>query len=176
MITSLVMTLLIQPTVAGDLLVPKPDVDNPVRAISDSMSKAGELLGKSETGKPTQAEQEKALKELERLIELARQAQSCSSSSSKQNKSQGQQSQPQGQPNTGKATGNATGTNPAGASTNVERPVRSGTGTDGININEIWGKLPEAERDKILQQINENLPMKYKQMLYLYFKALSEKK
>ena len=174
MIATLIMSLLIQPTVAGDLLTPAPQaVDNPVRAISEFMAKAGRLLKKSETGRPVQEEQEKALKELEQLIELAQQSQSRSSSSRKQNQNQNQQNQaPQNQPN----TGSSTGTNPAAESRDVARPVRSGTGSDAPNINEIWGKLPEAERERILQQINENLPMKYKQMLYLYFKALSEKK
>ena len=172
MIAKLMMLLFIQPTVAGDLLAPQREaVDNPVRAVSEAMAKAGEYLDETETGRPAQEEQEKALKALERLIEMAQQSQSSSSSSSKQNQNQQNQA-PQNQPN----TGSSTGTSPAASSTNIERPVRSGTGLEGVDINEIWGKLPEAERERILQQINENLPMKYKQMLYLYFKALSERK
>ena len=36
-----------------------------------------------------------------------------------------------------------------------------------------WGKLPEAERKKVIQDIVRDLPPKYRAMIEDYYKALS---
>jgi len=149
----------------------KIDVNNPIRKISSMMEKAGELLDKLNTGKLTQEEQKKILKELDRLIEMA---QSSSSSSSQKPQKKDKQEDPQNrqQPqNTG-----AAGSSPMGQERDAFRAVRSRLGTGAPDVRQMWGKLPDAPRGEILQLLSEKLPLKYRQLLYWYSKALSEKK
>ena len=149
---------------------PKIDVKNPIRKVSGMMKKAGKLLDDMKTGEPTQEEQKKILKELDRLIQLAQQSQSSSSQThpKKQGDPNNSDKQPQ---NTG-----GSGSSPMSDERDVYRAVRPRLGTGAPDLREMWGKLQDMPRDEILQLLNEKLPMKYKQLLYLYFKALSEKK
>lgn len=41
---------------------------------------------------------------------------------------------------------------------------------------EIWGKLPPAEREKILQSIRERFPSRYRQIVEQYYRSLAEDK
>ncbi len=149
-----------------------PDVDNPIRKISEMMKKAGDLLAKLETGDPTQDEQKKILKELDRLIELAQKS-SSSSKNQQQREQQNEDERTQPQP---KNSGASTGTSPMQNERNVPRSVKPGVGTDPPDLREIWGKLPDVRRDEILQLLNEDLPQQYKELVKLYLKALSERK
>ena len=152
---------------------PKAEVDfkNPVRKISAMMKKAGKLLDQLETGDPTQDEQKKILEELDKLIEMAEKSSSSSSQQQQQrdrNKTKNAKQQPQ---NSG-----GRGSTPMGSERDVFRAVRPRLGAGAPDARQMWGKLPEATRDEILQLLNEKLPLKYQQLLKLYFKALSEKK
>ncbi len=156
----------------------KPKAENPLRELSQMMAKAGKLLDTLDTGAPTQAEQKKILGELDRLIKMAQK--SSSSFSSQQQQQQQQNKQKQSQPkNTQKKPGNAKdgeGNTPAGDESDVLGSVRTRLGDGAPDLRAIWGKLPDAPRDDVMQLLREKLPMKYKQLLYLYFKALSENK
>ena len=39
---------------------------------------------------------------------------------------------------------------------------------------EVWGKLPAAERQKMVQEITRDMPAKYKPMIEQYFKSLNQ--
>jgi hypothetical protein len=41
------------------------------------------------------------------------------------------------------------------------------------NYEAVWGKLPEAERKKVVQEITRDLPAKYKPMIEDYFRSLN---
>jgi len=41
---------------------------------------------------------------------------------------------------------------------------------------EVWGKLPPAERERILQAIRERFPSRYRQLVEQYYRALAEEK
>jgi hypothetical protein len=41
---------------------------------------------------------------------------------------------------------------------------------------EAWGKLPPAEREKILQSIRERFPSRYRELVEQYYRALAEKR
>ena len=162
---------------AAEPAAPKPaakqQFDNPVRKVSAMMKKAGKLLDTLETGTPTQEEQKKILVELDRLIKMA---QKSSSSSSQQQQQQQQQSQPKNAQQQPKNAGGRPGSTPATDEADILHPVETHLGAGAPDLREIWGKLPDAPRDDVMQLLREKLPMKYKQLLYLYFKALSEKK
>jgi len=145
---------------------------NPVRKISAMMKKAGKLLDQLETGDPTQDEQKKILEELDKLIEMAEKSSSSQQQQQQQqrerNKTRNTRQQPQNSGNTGGS--------PMQSERDVFRAVRPRLGAGAPDARQMWGKLPEATRDEILQLLNEKLPLKYQQLLKLYFKALSEKK
>jgi hypothetical protein len=149
----------------------KVDVENPIRKISEMMVKAAKLLEKLDTGKPTQEEQKKILTELDLLIQMAQQ--SSSKSSPKPRDRQKQPKDPKaGQPkNSSSSSSSATKDE-----RDVRRPVTPRLGKGAPDVKEMWGKLRDAPREEIQQLFNEKLPMKYRQLLYLYLKALSEKK
>jgi hypothetical protein len=148
----------------------KMDVNNPIRKISGMMEKAGKLLDRLETGKPTQEEQKKILGELDRLIELAQKASSSSSSSQRRQQNQSGEPKNSAQPDNSARDG----ASPMPDSRDVYRVFRPRLGEGAPDLREMWGKLPGAERDEILQLLKEKLPLKYKQLLYLYYRALSE--
>ncbi len=160
-----------EPVPAGDEKTAELDVNNPVRKISEMMKKAASLLEKFETGSPTQEEQKKILEELDRLIEMAQQS---SSSSSQQQ----QQEQKPGDPRNSSEPRNTGGSasSPVTDERDILRQVSPGVGAGAPDLREMWGKLPDAQRDEVLQLLREKLPLKYKQLLIWYFKALSEKK
>jgi len=150
------------------------ETDNPICKLSDMMKRAGELLDSLETGEPTQEEQKKVLAELDILIKMAEES------------SQKQQQQQQQQPNPGEAgqrqqkspgsSGTATGASPMPDESDVTRTVTQQLGEGAPDLRELWGKLPEAQRDDFMQLLSEPLPLEYKMLIILYSKALSEKK
>ena len=46
----------------------------------------------------------------------------------------------------------------------------------GADPGEVWGKLPPAEREKILQSIRERFPSRYRQLVEQYYRALADEK
>ena len=40
-------------------------------------------------------------------------------------------------------------------------------------IAEVWGKLPEKERARALQQLSRDLPPRYREVIEKYFRELS---
>ena len=153
--------------------------DNPLRELSVMMKRAGELLDTLDTGAPTQAEQRKILGELDRLIKMAQKSSSSSSSQQQQQQQQNKQKQSQPKNSQQQKPGNSKagqGNTPAPDESDVLGSVKTRLGDGAPDLRAIWGKLPDAPRDDVQQLLSEKLPMKYKQLLYLYFKALSENK
>jgi hypothetical protein len=148
----------------------KPDVRNPVRKISSSMKRAGELLEKLETGDPTQEEQKKILKELDRLIEMAQKSGSSGSNSPRDRNRN--RSKPR---NTTPNNSGGRGSSPMRDERDVYRAVRPNLGSGAPDLRELWGKLPPKQRDEVLQLLREELPLRYKRLIKLYYKAMSEK-
>ncbi len=150
---------------------PEPALDNPIRKVSDMMKEAAQLLEKLKTDTPTQEQQKKILSELDVLIEMAQQQSSSSPSPGQQKKAGAEQEK---QPPSPKPT---PGTSPAPSESDILRPVGVHPSGTEPNLVNLWGKLPDAPRDDIMQLLNnEELPMKYRRLLYFYLKALSEKK
>ena len=138
----------------------KVDVNNPIRYISLLMKKAGKLLEALETGTPTQEEQKKALAELDRLIQLAEEA---SSSAQNQRQRQKQDKDSGSKPPQPKdSSGTSTGGSPMSVEADVMRAIRQKLGSEPPDLKEMWGKLPDAARDEILQLLSEKLPLQYK--------------
>jgi cell division protein FtsN len=151
----------------------KAEDKNPVRKVSAMMKKVSDLMKQLKTGDLTQEEQKKVLKELDRLIALAQQHQQ--QQPQQQNPQQQQQKQknrkPQQQPQNSQQQKSS---QPMRDERDVLGRVRQGLGPDAPDLGEMWGRLPDQQRDEIMQLLSEKLPLKYKQLLYLYYKSLSE--
>jgi len=151
---------------------PRADAENPVRGVSQMMKRAAGLLEKLQTGESTQEEQKKILEELDRLIAMAQKA--CSSSSSRQQQQQQQQTDPKDVRDPQNAGGASGGNRPMDDERDVLRSVSPDLGEGAPDLREIWGRLPDAQRDEILQLLSEPLPLKYKDLIIRYLKAISE--
>lgn len=169
----------------------KLNVDNPVRKVSSMMKHAGKLMKEFKGAARTAADQEKALreqkrvlaeqnrirkeqqdilKELDRLIKLAQQ--STSSSSSSKREEDPKPGDPKKAPKPQNSGG--AGSTPMPDERDVFRAVKPRLGSGPPDLRKMWGKLKDAPRGDILQLLSEKLPMRYKRLLYRYFKALSE--
>jgi hypothetical protein len=49
-------------------------------------------------------------------------------------------------------------------------------GADKAKPGDIWGKLPPAEREKILQSLRDRFPSRYRQLVEQYYRSLAEEK
>ncbi len=47
---------------------------------------------------------------------------------------------------------------------------------DKANPGEMWGKMPPAEREKILQSLRDRFPSRYRQLVEQYYRSLAEQK
>lgn len=151
------------------------ETDNPICKVSDMMKRAGKLLDSLETGEPTQEEQKNILAELDVLIKMAEKSSQQQQQQQQQQQNPGEASQQQQQKNPG-SSGKATGASPAPDETDITRTVTQQLGESAPDLRELWGKLPEAQRDDFMQLLSEPLPLEYKLLIILYSKALSEER
>jgi len=138
------------------------------------MKKAAKLLDTLETGTPTQEEQKKILAQIDVLIEQAKKQQPPSGGGSQQKpESKPDQPQPKQPEN---STSSAKGSKPVQDERDISRNVNVAPGEGAPDLKEMWGKLPEAQRDEVMQLLTEPIPQKYKTLLKLYWEAIAEKK
>lgn len=157
----------------GDAAVSEDE--NPMLDIAQKMQQVQGLVGKAETGQPTQQLQAGILTRLDELLKAARsQKQQCkggqSSSKGAAPRQASAQSQPKpdskGKPNEPKTTKAQPGGKPG-----VYRP-------DMAEMNDVlkrvWGELPEREREQMLELPVEEFLPKYELLIESYFKRLAE--
>ena len=48
--------------------------------------------------------------------------------------------------------------------------------TEKVDPGEMWGKLPPAEREKLLQSLRERFPSRYRELVEQYYRTLAEDK
>ena len=66
------------------------------------------------------------------------------------------------------------GSTPMGDEQDVIRTIQQRLGSGAPDLSEVWGNLPEAQMADTEQLLREQLPIRYRMLIYLYFKALSE--
>jgi len=135
------------------------------------------LIAQTESGPQTQDLQKQIVSSLDELIKQARScSKKCSPSQSSQKVASRQQvRQPNKKPKEGRIKpGDKRATNPAG------KPGQAGPRRPTPEemkelVKSVWGELPEAEREQMLQWMSEGefLP-KYELLLEQYFKRLVE--
>lgn len=154
-----------------------PEEENPLLEVARQMRQVEGLIAQTESGPQTQDLQMQIVSSLDELIKQAR---SCSkmcspSQSSQKSSSRRQVQQPGKKPKEGRIKpSDKRVTDPAGKPGQAE--PRSPTPEEMRElVKSVWGELPEAEREQMLQWMSEGefLP-KYELLLEQYFKRLVE--
>jgi hypothetical protein len=134
--------------------------------IEKLMDNSGRRLDLARGGPKTQEIQKKIVFRLdEKIKEL-------------ENRAKGQSQQAQGgQCPSGGQPGNNGSNNPSSPMQDSNIATNGGKGEVDIkklrHYEENWGKLPESERQQIIQQVTRDLPAKYKPMIEDYFRSLN---
>ena len=150
---------------------------NPLSRAGRRMQRVEELIGRAKSGTDTQELQRQIMDDLDTLIQRARQqAQKMQSSQQSQQSSKRSKSR---QPSQQRPTeGGVPRDEPADDSServgesNAQRPDMMEMNT---LLKELWGHLPEREREQVLNaQIEQFLP-KYELLIEAYFKRLLDR-
>jgi tetratricopeptide (TPR) repeat protein len=131
---------------------------------------ASARLDVTDTQARVRQRQDEAIALLDKLIKEAEQQEQASSSSGGGGGRGGRGGRKAGMPK--RPTGGA-----------EESAAPAGAGQIGdlhaagkANPGEMWGKMPEADREKILQSLRERFPSRYRQLDEQYYRSLAEEK
>jgi hypothetical protein len=131
--------------------------------VATVMDYVADRLNAADAAEKVQRRQRQVIAMLDRLIEQQQQReQQCGGRG--QNQSPGNKP-PQGAPRNPKQESNAPGG--AGQIGDLHAAPRADPGQE-------WGKLPPAERERILQSIRERFPSRYRQLVEQYYRALAD--
>lgn len=152
-----------------DLGQPQDNQDTWIHHVVENMQTAQELLQQGEETSQAVSAQDQALTGLDAMIaELSRRKSQCSGS--KASKS----SKPGNKPSKGKA-----GKSPAKAGSPETTPnpdFSTEQAIAGELLKDLWGELPERQRDQILQPLSEEFLPKYAAEIEAYFRAMARPK
>lgn len=137
--------------------------------VVDLMHYSGRRLTQSDTSDPVRDRQQEIIDILDRLIKDAEEEESSSSSSSSGGGGSGRGKQG--------SSGKNSPSNPMDESslpggTPAEGPLQAGR---RVNPGEVWGSMPPAERERILQALRDNFPSRYRQLVEQYYEQLAKK-
>ena len=155
------------------------NADDPLVRIGRKMQEVERLIAQLEPGEPTQKLQRDIVSEIDELLKEARRQRSQQQSSANKQRQQSRRDKPDqpkqqqpagGQPDEG-------GNDPARDSTARLRPEASSEPDIGQMqdmLRELWGHLPEHERQQVINSTIEKFVPKYESLIKEYFKRLSE--
>lgn len=133
--------------------------------VADLMDYAGRRLTQRDSGPKVRERQQRIIDILDRLIEDAEEMENSSSSSSSNSGGGGGQRGGQ-QPQNPMQDSILPGGRPQ------EGPLQSGR---RANPGEVWGSMPPAERERILQALRDNFPSRYRRLVEQYYEQLAKK-
>ena len=149
------------------------EVQNPLLGIARSMRLAEGLIDENESGQRTQQIQAEIVADIDSLLKRAKKkCQSCAEQCQAVAKREPTQPPKKSDPKEGSPKPNATTTGTA----------KPGSGEGQMPdmaemmavIKQVWGELPEKERQEMLQSSVEEFLPKYADMIERYFKRLAE--
>lgn len=152
------------------------EADDPLLAIVQQMHHAQSLIGKAQAGEKTQQLQAGILASLDQLLKAARDQKQPSQGSQSNSK----QDAPRRTPNQTEAKASGTGKpNAKSAKTSQAKPGKSGSRRPDMTemsevLKNVWGELPEHEREQMLELPMEEFLPKYELLIESYFKRLAE--
>lgn len=121
--------------------------------LADGMKKTTRDLRKQRTDDPVQMDQERYLEELDELIEMFQEMESQSS---------------------GAPSGNGPSSGPADSSALPEGDGSVGNLNNTPSTNDMWDPTKDAERQKIMADVQKSMPPRYQKMLEAYYKKLGQ--
>lgn len=132
-----------------------------IAEVADLMGFSGRRLESGQSGGDVQQKQERIVSLLDKLIEQAEQEE--------QNNSQGQGS--------GRQSGNRQPSNPMQDSRLVPGDPEVGplNPSRRAQPGEMWGAMPPAERERIMQALRESFPSRYRRLVEQYYEELARK-
>ncbi len=134
--------------------------------VATVMDYVADRLGAADSTQRVRERQQQIIAMLDRLIEEQEQQEQQRCGGGRQSEGKGQPS-PQRVQGEGKEESDA----PAGAGR-----VGDLHAAPEADPGEVWGKLPPAERERILQSIRAKFPSRYRQLVEQYYRALAEEK
>lgn len=139
--------------------------------VAGLMDDVGDRLTATDVGDRTRSRQEQILKLLDKLIE---------DQQKQEQQSGGGQSQSGGKPKDGQGKGQSQAKPTKPRDESEAEPGQGGNvdlhAAPKTQPGEMWGQLPPAEREKILQSIRERYPSRYRQIVEQYYRSLAEDK
>lgn len=158
----------------------RPQVANPAETlghVAGAMREAGDLLGAASDKREIRTIQDRAVAELDALIEAARASPPPSGGSPSKPKPDGQQPPPgdpkPGQPQQAAQTGTQAGT-ASSMNTDAEAAAERSTQQAQQWIERVWGHLPQRQREQLRQYGTDVFLPGYESMIEEYFKRLAE--
>jgi hypothetical protein len=138
-----------------------------IAEVADLMGFAGQRLTQGDTGERVRTRQERIIEILDKLIKEAEDQEQSSSSSSSSGGGGG-------------GSGRSGGGNPSSPMQDSALP--GGAPGEGplhdrprANPGEMWGAMPPAERERVLQALRDNFPSRYRQLVEQYYEHLAKK-
>jgi len=161
--------------------------DNPLEDAIRRMREAQKRINGRDTGRDTQELQKNAVEDLEKLIKLAERLQSQSGSKASSSKPQpkGKGAKPKETPGS-KKKGKGTKTEDTGKRKQKGKAKKSSEKSEPGDpgdvelarrerlVKDVWGHLPPALREKLLNIYSEKYLPKYDSLIRRYFEALAE--
>ena len=198
----LIVGVTLSPT-RGAVIDPAADGtgDDPLERAIQGMRAAHEHIARRETGRPTQQVQQQVVRDLDRLIELAKQQQQQQQQQQQNPQSSPQPQQPQPEQQQREQPQQQPQPAPMPAPMPEASPQEAEQGPGGEEreqaddseqrseqarlreaelarreamIQEIWGHLPPAVRQKLLNVSGDKYVPKYEDLARRYFEALAE--
>jgi hypothetical protein len=127
--------------------------------VTDLMDYSGRRLLAGDSGESVQSRQERVIELLDKLIKDAEDR---------------EQNSPKG------GSGNSRPRSPQAPLPESQLPPGTPRGGElrevrRANPGEVWGKMPPAERERILQAIRSSFPSRYRQLVEQYYEELAKK-
>jgi len=151
--------------------------ENPLLGVARLMQQAERRIADNKAGKDTRVLQEQVVAKLDQLIDEARRRCSQGGKTSSQPGSR----RPTGEPQTPSSPGEQANDNPAANST-----VRPPGESEDVRVSdlkmikdvmhELWGELPEHQRQRMLQAPPEVFLPQYETLIEEYYRRLAEEK
>jgi hypothetical protein len=163
----------------GSAGVSQPDDDNPLLSVARQMREAEALIAKARSGPPTQQVQKQIVADLDKLIQEARKScgKCAGATAQPQNTaSTGPVKQPSKQPGSAGSPGkpNAKPATESNAKPGHAEPKRPDVEAARGMVRDLWGMLPEHDREMMVQLPLEEFLPKYEPLIIEYFRRLSE--
>lgn len=137
-----------------------------IAEVADLMDFAGRRLTQGDSGDRVRTRQERIIEILNKLIKEAEDQEQSSSSSSSNS--------------SGGGSGRSGGNNPSSPMQDSTLP--GGSAQEGplqdrprANPGEMWGAMPPAERERVLQALRDSFPSRYRQLVEQYYEHLAKK-